>query len=342
MSQYRNILIIKPGAVGDLLQLTPVIRELNRKFPDAELTLLLGSKASATMFLHNPHVHETIVFDRKGEHASLSGLLSLRGRIRRGGYDLVINFQRSNLKAWLLASAAFPCRVLVYRKARGRTVHAVLNHLETLAPLGIDPASADPTLRLYLDTEEDSFAEEVFRDAGFSGKTVIALNPGASNRIKCWSPERFAVLANRLSGELGAAIVLVGAGFERDLAERICAGMTSEPVDLVGKTTLLQLGAVLSRCDLLVSGDTGPLHMATAVGTPVAALFGAIEPSRTGPVGQGHRVIRHEELPCVPCNGRSCSNKISLECMERITPDEVFQTVAEMLDERKGRASCGY
>jgi lipopolysaccharide heptosyltransferase II len=342
MREYRNILIIKPGAVGDLLQLTPVMRELKRRFPEARIALLLGSKSSATMFLHNPHVHETIVFDRKGEHASLTGLLRLRGQIRRGGYDLVINFQRSNLKAWLLASAAFPCRVLVYRKARGRTVHAVLNHLEALAPLGIDPSSVDLSLRLDVGPEESSFAEEIFRGAGFRNKTVIALNPGASNRIKCWSPERFAVLANRLSGELGAGIVLVGAGFERDLAERIRAGMTSEPVDLVGKTTLLQLGAVLSRCDLLVSGDTGPLHMATSVGTPVAALFGAIEPLRTGPVGQGHRVIRHGEIPCVPCNGRSCANKIHLECMERITPDEVFETVSAMLEERKGRASCGY
>jgi heptosyltransferase II len=342
MSQYTNILIIKPGAVGDLLQLTPVIRELNRRFPEARTTLLLGSKASATMFLHNPHLRETIVFDRKGEHASLAGFLRLRGRIRRGGYDLVINFQRSNLKAWLLASAAFPCRLLVYRKARGRTVHAVLNHLETLAPLGIDPSTADLSLRLDVGPEEDSFAEEIFRTAGFTGKTVIALNPGASNRIKCWSPDRFAVLANRLSAEMDAGIVLVGAGFERDLAERIRAGMNSEPVDLVGKTTLLQLGAILSHCDLLVSGDTGPLHMATAVKTPVAALFGAIEPLRTGPVGQGHRVIRHEEIPCVPCNGRSCTNKILLECMEKITPDEVFQTVTAILQERKGKAPCGY
>jgi ADP-heptose:LPS heptosyltransferase len=341
MSQYKNILIIKPGAVGDLLQLTPVMRELNRRFPEAGITLLLGSKASATMFLHNPHVSETIVFDKKGEHASLSGFLGLRRRIRQARFDLVINFQRSNLKAWLLASAAFPCRVLVYRKARGRIVHAVVNHLETLAPLGIDPASVDPSLRLYTGPEDDAFADEVLRGAGFCGNTVIALNAGASNRIKCWSPESFAVLANMLTRKLGAGIVLVGAGFERDLAERIRAGMTGEPLDLVGKTSLLQLGAVLSRCDLLVSGDTGPLHMATAVGTPVAALFGAIEPQRTGPVGEGHRVIRHAEVPCVPCNGRSCANKSYLKCMEKITPDEVYDTVAAMLEERKGRAPCG-
>jgi lipopolysaccharide heptosyltransferase II len=337
MKQYTNILLIKPGAVGDLLQLTPAIRALKLKYPEAAITLMLGSEAAASMFFHNPNVHETVVFDRKGEHASLSGFLRLRRRISRAGYDLVINFQRSNFRAWLLASAALPCRFLVYRKARGRAVHAVVNHLETLAPLGIDPAVADTSLELFLGPEETAFADELFREAGLSGRTVIALNPGASNRIKCWSTGQFSDLANRLVDELGAGIVLVGGGNERDLAEGIRAGMTGEPLDLVGRTSLPQLGAVLARCALLVSGDTGPLHMATAVGTPVAGLFGAIDPLRTGPVGEGHRVIRHAEVPCVPCMSKSCANRSYLECMEKITPAEVFDTVREMLAEREGR-----
>jgi len=335
MKQYTNILLIKPGAVGDLLQLTPALRALKRRYPQARVSLLLGSEAAATMFRNNPNVDETVVFDRKGEHASLAGFLRLRERIGRAGYDLVINFQRSNFKAWLLASVAFPCGVLVYRKARGRNVHAVVNHLETLAPLGIDPATADTSLELFLGPEEQAFAEALFREAGLAGKTVIALNAGASNRIKCWSTDRFAALANRLVDELGAGIVLVGGGNERDLAEGIRAGMTSEPLDLVGRTSLLQLGAVLARADLLVSGDTGPLHMATAVGTPVAGLFGAIDPLRTGPVGEGHRVIRHAEVPCVPCMGRTCRHTPYLECMEKLTTDEVFAAVVEMLSERE-------
>lgn len=335
MKQYTNILIIKPGAVGDLLQLTPALRALKLKYPRAGISLLLGSAAAATMFHANPNVDETLVFDRKGEHASWAGFLRLRKRISRAGYDLVINYQRSNFRAWLLASAAFPCRVLVYRKARGRIVHAVVNHLETLAPLGIDPYAADTSLELFLGPDELAFADAAFSEAGLAGRTVIALNPGASNRIKCWSPDRFAALANRLVDELGVGIVLVGGGSERDLAEGIRAGMTSEPLDLVGCTSLLQLGAVLARTSLLVSGDTGPLHMATAVRTPVVGLFGAIDPLRTGPVGKGHRVIRHTVVPCVPCMGRACGHTPYLECMERITPDEVFATVAEMLSDRR-------
>jgi lipopolysaccharide heptosyltransferase II len=334
MNNYSNILLIKPGAVGDLLQLTPVIRAIALRYPEARISLMLGSSASATMFQHNPYIHETIVFDRKGAHRSLSGFLHLWKKIRAARYDLVVNFQRSNLKAWLLAFAALPCRILVYHKARGRTVHAVVNHLETLSPLGIDPGLSDLSLELTYGSEEQSFAEELFQQNGMSGKILVALNPGASNRIKCWSPERFAALANLLVSKLDAGIVLVGAGNERDLAEGILAGMKSKPLDLVGKTSLLQLGAVLDRCDLLVSGDTGPLHLSTAVKTPVVALFGAIDPFRTGPVGEGHLVIRHAELSCVPCVAKSCTNKLDLECMERITPDEVFEAVVEILKAR--------
>ncbi len=331
MKNYTNILLIKPGAVGDLLQLTPAIRALAAKFPAARITLLVGSSAAATMFLLNPYIHETIVFDRKGAHRSIAGFLQLWKQLRAARYDLVVNFQRSNFKAWLLAAATFPCRLLVYRKARGRTVHAVVNHLETLAPLGIDPELCDLSLELYCGQEEKAFADTLIADAGLSGKILIALNPGASNRIKCWSPERFAILADLLVTELDAGIVLVGGGNERDLAERILAGMNCTPLDLIGKTSLLQLGAVLDRCALLVSGDTGPLHLATAVKTQVVALFGAIDPFRTGPVGEGHRVIRHVELPCVPCVARSCTNKVDLECMEKITPVEVFDTIVDML-----------
>ncbi len=342
MRAFRNILIIKPGAMGDLLQMTPVLRALKMKLPEARISILVGSAPSVDLFRHHPLVHETIVFDKGREHRSMSALFELWRRLRGGRYDLVLNFQRSNLKAWFLASAAFPCRVLVYNKARGRTVHAVVNHLETLRGLGIAPGDVEGRLELFLGDEEVRQAQELFRLNGFSGKRVVALNPGASNLIKCWSTGQFALLGDRLAAELGVKVAIVGGGGERELAQEIRAGMRHKPLDLVGKTSMLQLGAVLAQCALLVSGDTGPLHMATAVGTPVVALFGAIEPARTGPVGEGHRVIRHADIDCVPCNARKCGNPRYLECMERISVDEVFAAVAQMLAEGEPEVSkCG-
>ncbi|HEX5773326.1 MAG TPA: glycosyltransferase family 9 protein, partial [Geomobilimonas sp.] len=322
-----NILVIKPGAIGDLLQLTPAIRALHEKYPQARISILVSSAATATLFQHNPLVHEAIVFDKRGAHRSLSSLAKLWLWLFRTRYDLVVNFQRSNLKAWFLVSAAFPCRVLVYHKARGRTIHAVLNHIETLAPLGIDPSTVDQHLEFEPGADAAQFAADLFSSSGLAGKPVVALNPGASNRIKCWSPQRFGRLGDRLMTELGAGVVIVGGADERDLAEAIVSRMKSPVLDLVGRTTLLQLGAVLQRCTTIVTGDTGPLHMATAVGTPAVALFGAINPDRTGPVGEGHRVIRHPEVSCVPCVADTCVNLVTMECMKKITVEEVFSEV---------------
>jgi heptosyltransferase-2 len=332
MKNNSNILIIKPGAIGDLLQLTPVFRALKGKYPDARISLVVSSRATASLFSHNPLIHEIIVFDSKGDHRSLGSLLGLWRRLRRARYDMVLNFQRSNLKAWFLASAAFPCRLLVYHKAKDRVVHAVVNHLETVFPLGIEASDFD--LELYTGTDDETYAEKIFADSDLTGKRVIALNPGASNRIKCWSPLKFAELGDRLVGELDTRVIVVGGTEDRDLADEICAGMHNAPLDLVGKISLLQLGAVLKRCAVLVSGDTGPMHLATAVKTPVVALFGAIDPRRTGPVGEGHRVVRHEEVKCVPCVAKDCTNSFYLECMEKISVDEVFLTVSEMLKEK--------
>lgn len=332
MKNNSNILIIKPGAIGDLLQLTPVIRALKGKYPNARISLVVSSPATASLFRHNPHVNETIVFDKKGEHRSLSALIRLWRRLRHARYDMVLNFQRSNLKAWFLASAAFPCRLLVYHKAKDRVVHAVVNHLETVFPLGIEASDFD--LDLYTGADDEAYAEKIFADSDLNGRRVIALNPGASNRIKCWSPLKFAELGDRLVNELDARVIVVGGTEDRDLADEICAGMHNIPLDLVGEVSLLQLGAVLKRCAALVSGDTGPMHLTTAVKTPVVALFGAIDPKRTGPIGDGHMVIRHEEVECVPCVAKECTNPSYLECMERISVDEVFKAVSEMLNQK--------
>ena len=334
---FKNILIIKPGAMGDLLHLTPTIRGLRRRFPHARVDILVGSTASIDLFRHHPDITDILVYDRRGEHRSFNALIALWKKIRGRSYDLVINFQRSNLKTWFLASAALPCKILIYHKTRTRGVHAVRDHFKTVASLGVSADGDD--LDLYLAEDDCRYAATTFESHGLDKHPVVALNPGASNLIKCWSVQKFAALGDRLMDELGVNVVIVGGGGERGLAQDLCARMRIKPLNLVEKTSMLQLGAFLSKCALLVSGDTGPLHMATAVGTPVVALFGSIDPERTGPVGLGHRVIRHAEIGCVPCNAKKCDNPYYLECMERISVDEVFTAVAQMLTKKKPDSS---
>ena len=326
-----RILIIKPGAIGDLLQMTPVFRALKEKFPVCRITLMTGSSMTASMFQHFRSVDDLLVFERKGKHRTFAALLGLWREIRSRKFDLVLNFQRSNLKAWLLVTAAFPCRLLVYLKDKRRGVHAVVNHLATMAPLGID--ASDTALEFQAGPEAEQYADNLFTAERLTDKNVIALNPGASHPVNRWSPERFALLADLLAKRTDCPVIIIGGSGDESLARELVQHSTTRPLNLTGKTDLLQLGAVLKRCTLLVTGDTGPMHMATAVNTRVVALFGAADPSRTGPLGSGHRVIRAEEIDCVPCRSRRCRSSNYLECMERITPEQVFREIKEMLSE---------
>lgn len=330
----ENILILKPGAIGDLLHLSPVVRALRQKIADARITLLVGDQASVDLYRHNPSVEEVLVYDKRGAHRSWRAFLELRRGLRRRRFDLVVNFQRSNPKAWLLATAAFPARVLVYHKARRRTVHVVENHLEAVAPLGIDPMTADLRLELFLGDEEERWADALLAGERLVGRPLAALNPGANHPVNRWPIGHFALLAERLHAELRCGVLLVGGPQDRELCDAVRAGSSAPLLDLAGRTTLLQLGAVLKRCAVAVSGDTGPMHLATAVGTRVTALFGAADPARTGPVGTGHRVLRAPDVSCVPCRSRTCGHSRYLECMERISVEEVFSAVAEIVGER--------
>lgn len=328
---YRNILIIKPGAVGDLLQMTPVIRVLTNYSPGARITFLVGSRATAELFKNDPRVYQTIVFDRTGMHRSFSAQGELWRTLRGRRYDLVLNFQRSNLKAWFLASAAFPCRILVYHKTKDRTIHAVVNYLETLAPLGISPT--DTSLELILDDASRAYARELFSSHGLEGAPVVALNPGATHAVNRWPAARFAELADMIAAKLAGKAVIVGGPDDIPLAEEVRALSRTKPLSLAGRTSLVQLGAVLEKSSVLVSGDTGPLHLATAVGTKAVALFGAADPARTGPVGNGHRVIQAAGVACVPCRSRTCRNPAYLECMVKITAAMVVDAVASVMEQ---------
>ncbi len=325
----KNILIIKPGAIGDLVQLTPVLRALKKRYPDALISLIVGSSVTAELFKYDPYVSETVVYEKRGEHSSLRSFFAVWSRLHKKRYDLVINFQRSNFKTWLLATAAFPCRILVYHKTKAEGVHAVVNYLETVAPLGI--ASSDLVPELHTGTEDTRFAGAFFTNEGLMGKPVIALNPGASHAVNRWGTAQFAALADSLAERLSAKIIIVGGAEDVVLAEEIAARTRSRPLMMAGKLKLLQLGAILKKCDVLVSGDTGPLHLAVAVGARVVALFGAADPDRTGPLGSGHRVIQAHDVPCVPCRSRRCADRVYLECMKKITVQEVYDAVEGMI-----------
>lgn len=332
--QPKNILIFKPGAIGDLLHLTPVVRALKGLYPEARITMMVSARVTASLFVDNPMVDEVLIFDKKGEQRTWKGVFTLRRRIREKRYDLVLNYQRSNIKGWVAITGALPCRVLVYHKSRGKTMHAITDHLRPLSPLGIDPERADRTLDFFPSAADTRYVEQFIAQNALAGKRLVAFNPGTSSANKCWPVERFAELGDRLASGHGVAVVVAGSRDEAPLAAAIRAGMREPVYDLCG-CTLGELGALLKRCEFLVTGDTGPMHISVAAGTRVLALYGPISPVRSGPEGDGHRIVMHDELDCCPCNSFDCRHEPFRLCMDTITVDEVEKTAAEMLAENK-------
>lgn len=323
--------------MGDLLQLTPMLRALHAAWPSSNIDILVGNAPSADLFQHNPFVDKIFIYDHRTKSIDQPSLIQLWNQVRRRGYDLVLNFQRSNWRTWFVASATLPCRILIYQKTRSRVVHAVEDHLSTIKPLGLTTNNLH--LEMHYAAEHRSFAEQIWDNNTLHEKFVVAINPGASHQVNRWSTQNFAALADRLALTTNIKIILVGGPGDLTLSKEIVTISTSKPLALTGKMNLLQLGAVLNKCSLLVSGDTGPMHLATAVGTRVIALFGAADPARTGPVGGENVVIQTTDLACVPCRSRACSSERYMECMKLIDVDQVFQTVKEMLRKDSSCAS---
>jgi heptosyltransferase-2 len=160
------------------------------------------------------------------------------------------------------------------------------------------------------------------------GRTVVGLNAGSTyGEAKCWPPERFAALARMLRDRCGAAIVAVGGPRERARAEAVCAPLGPDALNAAGVTTVMQCAALAARCAAFVSNDTGPMHLAAAVGTPVVAVIGPTDPGATGPLGE-HVIVRRE-TSCAPCLKRRCPT--DHRCMTAITAEDVFAAVERML-----------
>lgn len=330
---FRNILFYKPGAIGDFLHTLPSLKALRKQFPAAHITVVL-SRGQEQMIRGTPLADRVVVFDKAFLKERFGNFLNFALVLRRERYDLFVDMEASprSFLARLLSGAG---RTLVYCKQKqaprdGKRLHAVENFLATLAPLGIRDAEG----RIELPVRPDAArAVERFLDAQGVRKDalLIALNcgAGAARPARNWYPERFAELGDRLIAELGAAVVFVGGREDRDLVAGVLARMDRKGVSAAGELSLPETAALLARSRCVVSSDTGPLHLATAVGTPVVGLYGSTEPRRTGPFGSGHTVVR-KELSCAPCEEKECPQG-TRACMDQITVDEVFDSVRKTL-----------
>jgi lipopolysaccharide heptosyltransferase I len=341
MPDCRRLLIIKPSSLGDIIHALPVVSALRRRFPSAGLTWLV-KREWAEVLEGNPDIDEVMAVD-----LSLRGWPEVIQRIRAGGFDLVVDLQGLLRSAILARVSGAPVRVGFANGREGSPwfytdrvpvpagdMHAVDRYLLVSRFLGAPqkapdlsdfPLPADPAA-------DDRVAALLASEHVRSGTILVAMNPTARWDTKQWPSGSFLATADRLQAG-DARVVLIGSVEDSAVGAQAIREMRTPPIDLMGKTTLKELIAVLRRARVLVTNDSGPMHLAAAVGTPVVALFGPTDPARTGPYGPGHTALR-SGVPCSPCFSRRCTNVTRLECLTAISPDEVIRQVLMLVQDQ--------
>jgi len=344
------VLIIKPSSLGDIVHALPVLAALRASYPKAHIAWLVGV-GFAPLLENHPMLDEVIPFDRQRFGRMLlstracRAFLELLIHLRRRRFDLVIDLQgliRSGFLSWAAGgrqrigfAAARELAALFYsRRVRcpGTPHHAVDRNLCIARALGLTVTA--PEFPLGLHAEEIQAARlKLDRLAPSLGNGFIALLPGARWESKRWPARRWAELIGRISDEGGPACVLLGAGADTEAAEQVLAHCSAPVLNLVGKTGLRELVALLHLAQAVVCHDSGPMHLAAALNRPTVAIFGPTDPARTGPYSPRARIVS-APLDCAPCRRRKCPLKHG-RCLADLPVEPVLAELRTVL-----RTSC--
>lgn len=301
--------------LGDMVLLSSVFRNLRIHFPTAHVAALADA-SYADVLRYVPDIDDVIAFPRaETRRGSLARRFAASARLLRDlgprrRFDMVVDLADGSTSRLLVRLLSAPVRVgYAARKGQRRRPpytllapprsegsHQLDHYLDPLRALGLSVEDRQPVLRPR-PADERSVAALLDKH-GLKPHEFIAVHPGARIASKCWPPASYARLVDALARETGRAIVLLGGPGERALADAVIAASGTEPVDLTGKLSFGELAALLRSCRLLIGNDTGPTHIAAAVGAPIVALFGLEEPARWGPVSERAIVVR----PSMPCS----------------------------------------
>jgi heptosyltransferase-2 len=308
---------------------------------------MLARPTIAELFTAYSGLDRVLIYDDKVAHTGIAGKWSLAGSLRRHGFDLAILFQNAFEAAFIAWLAGIPrrygyatdARVLFLTEPvavthRDMPVHQVEYYWNMLKPLGL--SGAVPLPLLHVSADEDRLANARLASAGIDSlDLIIGVNPGSTyGRAKRWLPERFADVARQLAEHLEkeerahVAVALLGAKGEESLGKDIASRIDCRSIVLSGVTSIRELMAVVKRCRLLITNDTGPMHIAAAFGVPIVAVFGPTDSRTTAPYRQERSVVR-EDVDCAPCLLRECP--IDHRCMTRVSADRVYGTAVKQL-----------
>lgn len=344
MDKFKKILVVRTDRIGDVVLSTPVLRALRDNYPRSYIAVMVSPQARE-LVEDNPYLNEVIVYDKDKKDRGLLGFWRFVMGLKRKKFDLAIVLhtkKRTNLITYL---ADIPKRIgyhdtkfgfLLTDKIKDTRMlglhHEVDYCLDILRKLGLTIKERIPHLAVKKECVFE--ADALLLEAGIKREDKIAgIHPGASCISKRWLKDRFVVLANHLVEDYGLKIVLFACGTDdMAVANDIAKEVRYPAINLAGKTSLSQLAALLKRCRLLISNDSGPVHIASAVGIPVISIFGrnqaGLSPVRWGPIGKHDRYL-HKEVGCSVCLAHKCV--IGFDCLKAITVEDVLKTVDEIL-----------
>ncbi len=354
----RRILVIRLDLIGDLVLSLTVVRALKRAYPEAEIDLL-AVPASGAIARPDPDLHEVICYDPniwRRPQALLRGqnwreAYKLLKRLRARRYDLAVSVFGPWAGTLAVLSGA-PRRVGFGRESYfgfmtdnvpgrhwkpGDSKHEVDYCLELARKAGAIVTPEDRVPRLYVEPQARQAVGRLLSKAGVQeseNRPLIACHVSSNNgQSKRWPLPYWATLLDRLIREQHARVILTGASVDLPLIEEVTKRMHEQPINLAGKTSLPQLAALLQRADLMISGDSGPMHIAAAVGTPLIAIHGPTDPEQSGPVSPKATILR-SPIWCSPCyraKDTADCRFYTTQCMKNITPTQVFEVAREKL-----------
>ncbi len=342
LTPLERILVIRLDRIGDVVLSTPVLQALREAHPSAFIAMLVRPECR-DLVEGNPHLNQVLVYDKAGAHRSVFGAVRMSLGLRAYRFDAAIVLHPTYRSHWIPVLAGIRTRVGFHRKGGWLLTHR-LRHtkqegarheaqytLELLHPLGMTGSTPRPFVPVQPAAEE-RVAKRLAEFGIVPKDRLIVVHPSASGPSKRWMPERFAQVADQLSAECAARICLIAGGRDVPVASQVAVMMRQPACNLAGRLTLAELAALLRRCRLLISNDSGPVHLAAALGTPVVDIFGRCQPGlsqgRWGPLGEGH-IILQKDVGCTTCLADKC--QIEFRCLTSLTVEEVFQAALTIL-----------
>ncbi|PYV17821.1 MAG: lipopolysaccharide heptosyltransferase II [Acidobacteria bacterium] len=344
----KKIMVRSANWVGDAVMSIPALEALRKRFPEAEIVMVVKPWVSELYWYH-PAINRQIVYDADGKHRGRHGFRELLKNLRGERFDMAILFQNAFHAAWMAWRAEIPRRIGFARGGRSGLLtdavlpppraayrHQAYDYIQLLFRAGLiaasDPVSSWEEPMLKLTDAERTWAERQLKALGLGGRRyLIGIHPGASfGPAKRWLPERFAALADRLVGALGADVLIFGSADEKPLAEQIAEAMRHSPLVVAGQTSLRQMMALFGQCCLAITNDSGPMHVAAGLGLPLVAIFGSTDERSTGPLSPRARVVK-ARVECSPCGLRVCP--VDFRCMRGVTAEDAHRVALELLRE---------